>query len=46
MGVARAALVALDLAAYLRAPETQQWIAGLGRGRHDDQPPFFPVSLL
>jgi hypothetical protein len=36
----------LDLAAYLRAPETQPWIAGFGRGRHDDQPLFFPVSLL
>jgi len=35
-----------DLAAYLRAPETQQWIATFGRGRYDDQPLFFPVSVL
>ena len=37
---------AADLAAYLRAPETQQWIATFGRGRYDDQPLFFPVSVL
>jgi tungstate transport system substrate-binding protein len=43
---AAATPAALDLAAYLRSPETQQWIAGFGRGRHDDQPLFFPVSLL
>lgn len=58
MGVARAGIAlqeagrialdpaALDLATYLRSPETQQWIAGFGRGRYDDQPLFFPVSLL
>jgi tungstate transport system substrate-binding protein len=34
------------LAAFLRAPETQQWIATFGRGRYDDQPLFFPVSTL
>lgn len=43
---AAATPAALDLAGYLRAPETQQWIAGFGRGRYDDQPLFFPVSLL
>ena len=37
---------AADLAAYLRAPETQQWIATFGRGRYDDQSLFFPVSVL
>jgi tungstate transport system substrate-binding protein len=37
---------ALDLAAYLRSPDTQQWIATFGRGKYDDQPLFFPVSLL
>jgi len=37
---------ALDLAAYLRSPETQQWIATFGRGKYDDQPLFFPVSVL
>jgi tungstate transport system substrate-binding protein len=42
---AAAAPAALDLAAYLRSPETQQWIAGFGRGRYDDQPLFFPVSV-
>jgi tungstate transport system substrate-binding protein len=37
---------AYDLVAFLRAPETQQWIATFGRGRYDDQPLFFPVSVL
>jgi tungstate transport system substrate-binding protein len=37
---------ASDLAAYLRSPETQQWIATFGRGKYDDQPLFFPVSVL
>lgn len=37
---------ASDLAAYLRSPDTQQWIATFGRGKYDDQPLFFPVSLL
>jgi tungstate transport system substrate-binding protein len=31
-------------AAYLRSPETQQWIAGYGRGQLDDQPIFYPVT--
>jgi tungstate transport system substrate-binding protein len=43
---AAASAAALDLAAYLRLPETQQWIATFGRGKYDDQPLFFPVSLL
>ena len=37
---------ALDLADYLRSPEVQQWIATFGRGKFDDQPLFFPVSVL
>jgi len=37
---------ALDLAAYLRSQDTQQWIATYGRGKYDDQPLFFPVSTL
>jgi hypothetical protein len=43
---AAAPAAALDLAAYLRSPETQQWIATFGRGKYDDQPLFFPVSVL
>lgn len=43
---AAASSAALDLAAYLRSPETQRWIATFGRGKYDDQPLFFPVSLL
>lgn len=43
---AAASPAARDLAAYLRSPETQQWIATFGRGKYDDQPLFFPVSLL
>jgi len=43
---AAASPAALDLAAYLRSAETQQWIAAFGRGKYDDQPLFFPVSLL
>ncbi|HSS00942.1 MAG TPA: hypothetical protein VLM79_27990 [Kofleriaceae bacterium] len=40
-----ASLAAYDLAAYLRAPDTQQWIATFKRGAFDDQPLFFPVSV-
>jgi len=36
---------ACRLAAFLRAPETQQWIAEFGRGELDDQPIFFPVNV-
>jgi tungstate transport system substrate-binding protein len=43
---AAAGPAARDLAAFLRAPETQQWIATFGRGKYDDQPLFFPVSTL
>ena len=43
---AAASPAARDLAAYLRSPETQAWIATFGRGKYDDQPLFFPVSLL
>lgn len=34
-----------ELAAFLRRPDTQQWIAEFGRGKLDDQPLFFPVSV-
>ena len=34
-----------DLAAYMRSPDTQQWIATFKRGAFDDQPLFFPVSV-
>lgn len=30
----------------LPSPETQQWLAAFGRGKYDDQPLFFPVSVL
>ncbi len=33
------------LAAYLRSPETQAWIAGFGVGDLDDRPLFFPITL-
>ena len=33
------------LAAFLRAPETQRWIADFGRGKLDDGPLFFPVVV-
>lgn len=36
---------ARDLAAYLRSPETQHWIASFGKGKYDDQPLFFPVTI-
>jgi tungstate transport system substrate-binding protein len=40
-----ASAAARDLAAYLRSPATQQWIATFARGKYDDQPLFFPVSV-
>lgn len=43
---AAAGPAAYDLARFLRDPATQQWIATFGRGRYDDQPLFFPVSVL
>jgi tungstate transport system substrate-binding protein len=36
---------ARKLAAFLRQPETQRWIAEFGRGKYDDQPLFFPVVV-
>lgn len=36
---------ARSLAAFLRTPETQAWIATYGKGRLDDQPLFFPVVV-
>ncbi|MBL9124295.1 MAG: substrate-binding domain-containing protein [Planctomycetaceae bacterium] len=36
---------ATKLAEFLRAPETQQWIADFGRGALDQQPIFFPVTV-
>ena len=43
---AAASPAATDLASYLRSPEIQQFLASFGVGRFDDQPVFFPVSLL
>lgn len=34
-----------DLAAYLRSPATQAWIATFGKGQYDDAPLFFPVVI-
>lgn len=31
------------LSAYMRSPQTQQWIATYGVGQLDDQPLFFPI---
>ena len=36
---------ARKLAAFLRSPQTQEFIAGFGKGKYDDQPLFFPVSV-
>jgi tungstate transport system substrate-binding protein len=36
---------AARLAEYLRAPDTQKWIAQFGRGKLDDQPLFFSVAV-
>jgi tungstate transport system substrate-binding protein len=36
---------ARQLAAFLRTPATQAWIATYGEGRYDDQPLFFPVEV-
>jgi tungstate transport system substrate-binding protein len=32
-----------QLAAFLRLPETQQWLSEFGKGTYDDYPLFFPV---
>ena len=36
---------AQKLAAWMRSPDTQKWIATYGRGQLDDQPLFFPVEV-
>lgn len=36
---------ARDLAAFLRSPATQDFIATFGKGRYDDQPLFFPIVV-
>ncbi len=36
---------ARELAAFLRAPATQEWIAAFGVGRYDAGPLFFPVTV-
>ena len=36
---------ARDLAAFLRKPETQAWIATYKKGAYDDAPLFFPVVV-
>jgi tungstate transport system substrate-binding protein len=36
---------ARELAAFLRTPATQEWIAAFGKGRHDAAPLFFPVTV-
>ena len=36
---------AVQLAAFLRSPPTQRWIAQFGRGELDDRPLFFPVAV-
>jgi len=43
-GVPRIA-AARELVAFLRSPATQEFIAGFGKGRYDDQPLFFPIVL-
>lgn len=41
----RAPPAARELAAWLRSPAAQQWIADYGKGRYDDEPLFFPVVV-
>lgn len=41
----KANAAAVDLAAFLRQPDTQAFIATFGKGKYDDQPLFFPVTL-
>ena len=38
-------VAARRLAAFLRSPATQEWIAGFGRGELDDNSIFFPVAV-
>jgi tungstate transport system substrate-binding protein len=40
-----ASAAAKQLAAFLRSPETQAWLATWGKGKFDDQPLFFPVTV-
>ncbi len=40
---AHASAAARDFAAYLRAPETQAWIATFGKGKYDAEPLFYPI---
>lgn len=41
-----AGAAARDLAAYLRAPETQAFIATFGVGKYDAEPLFYPVGPM
>jgi tungstate transport system substrate-binding protein len=43
-GAARLA-AARELAAFLRSPATQEWLAAFGKGRYDDDALFFPVTV-
>lgn len=36
---------ARELAAFLRTPATQEWIAAFGKGRYDEDALFFPVTV-
>jgi hypothetical protein len=36
---------ARELAAFLRSDATQGWIADFGKGKYDDRPLFFPVTV-
>ena len=38
-------VAARRLAAFLRSPATQEWIAGFGRGELEDNSIFFPVAV-
>ncbi len=40
----RAPAAARALAAWLRSPDAQRFIADYGRGRYDDDPLFFPIT--
>jgi tungstate transport system substrate-binding protein len=41
----KASPAAAELAAFMRSPETQAWIASYGVGKFDDGPLFFPVTV-
>ena len=36
---------ARDLATFMRDPSTQDFIATFGKGKYDDDPLFFPVTV-